>query len=338
MAITAAGGAFAQPAITGDSAVQLYGRLDLSVNSVRVQRAGTTNTLSSDTSMWGMRGTEQLGDGMLAYFKLESGISADNGNFASATPFNRESYVGIGSPKMGYLELGEHWAPGIWLTVRVDPFNRVQMGASETLLQGAGNRGYNITQPNSAQYITPDMAGFRGRLLYQFGEGAPTRNRAVALDYTRGPLYIGAMYDVAEVSAATVGLTGIPVRSKTSAVGALYSFPVVRVSAYVQQNHVDGLKSARGWLVGASVPAGTGEIKASYVRTNNPGFEASQVAVGYNYFLSKRTTLYTTMAKISNEKGAKFALWPATQDMSAAAKPTAGADTSGVQVGIRHTF
>lgn len=339
MAITAAGGAFAQPVLTGDSAVQLYGRLDASVNSVKVQRAGTSNTLTSDTSIWGVRGTEQLGGGMLAYFKLEAGISVDTGLFTSpTTPFNRESYVGIGSPRTGYLELGEHWAPGIWLTIRTDPFSRVTMGASETLLQGVANRGYNVTQPNSAQYITPDLAGFRGRVLYQFGENTPARNRAVALDYNGGPLYVGAMYDVAEVTAATVGLAGKPVRSKTTALGATYSLPVVRISAYAQQNRVDGLKSAHGWLLGAVVPAGPGEIKVSYVRATSPGLVASQMAVGYNYFLSKRTQLYTTVARINNEGTAKFALWPATQDMSAAAKPTAGADTSGFQVGIRHSF
>ena len=109
------------------SSVTLYGRLD---ENVTYQDPGKNAAASSGGrlgkgvtklndggvngiggSRWGMRGSEDLGDGLRAYFVLESSISGDTGVGGGATLsgsgfFNRQSYVAIGSKTLGDIRLG----------------------------------------------------------------------------------------------------------------------------------------------------------------------------------------------------------------------------------------
>jgi hypothetical protein len=66
---------------------------------------------------------------------------------------------------------------------------------------------------------------------------------------------------------------------------------------------------------GIAVPVGAGTIKASYARHDlkDSDNDFNKIAVGYHHNLSKRTTVYTTYARVSN-KGAVLqpASWPTT--------------------------
>jgi len=105
----------------------------------------------------------------------------------------------------------------------------------------------------------------------------------------------------------------------------------------------------KGWLIGASVPVGPGEIRASYSREKMDvaGFEprASQWAVGYVHNLSKRTAVYATYARISNRGGAGLAISASLPQSTAigGANGAAGGgvtngNSSGFDLGIRHSF
>ena len=115
---------------SAQSSVTLYGRLDQNVTNVdpgsKGKAGNSSNTNAGDSvtkindgsvnglgaSRFGMRGVEDLGDGLKAYFKLESGISVDNGVDGGATQtssnsmFNREAYVGLGSTTWGDIRFG----------------------------------------------------------------------------------------------------------------------------------------------------------------------------------------------------------------------------------------
>jgi predicted porin len=246
----------------------------------------------------------------------------------------------VGHVRYGYVELGSHWNPAIWLTGRVDPFGRQQMGAIEAILQGTAVRGFLPAMPNSVAYVTPDVGGFRGRAVVQAAEGVVAAgNRALSLDYVNERLYVGLLYDYAQVTGASLGRPGTPaLRSKTTAIGATYRFQPVKVHGYVQHNQVEGLPAVNGYMLGASVPIGAGELRASIVKTSNPSATATQVAIGYIHSLSKRTQIYTTAARIENRGLARFALWPSSADRGAANAPLAGQQATGVQFGIRHFF
>ena len=319
------------------SSVQIYGRIDLSVNSTSFAGGGSRRSLSSDTSLFGFRGTEDLGGGLSAYFKMESGFNADTG--ANANPavfFNRETYVGLGHKQYGSLQLGAQWTPAIWLTGRNDPFQRGQMGAQLTVLQGPAARGYAIQYPNAIQYISPNFGGLQARAMVQLREGTAAANRAFSVDYTQQNFSIGVAYDSSELGGAPLGLPATTnVRSDNLGIGGNYNFGVAKAFAYVQNNRVSGLPNVTGYMVGAAVPVGQGEFRATYSHTDNPGREARLFAVGYNHFLSKRTQVYATVAEVRNDGAARFGLFPSSTDGGV---PIAGQDVRGFQLGVRHVF
>jgi GBP family porin len=330
--------ATAQYAPTADPSLQIYGRLDASVNVQKYSgESGSRKAVSSDTSLIGFRATEQLGNGRAAYFKMESGLSVDKGTQASPAAFwNREVFVGLSDASLGAVELGTHWTPAIWLAGKVDPFVRSQLGAQFTLLQGTGVRGYAVQFANSVAYVSPNLAGLQGRVMLQAPEGALGKNRALGLDYARDRLFVGLSYDDTEATGASVGqpLVGAT-RSKTLGVGATYRFDAAKLFGYVQQNRVANLSNVNGYLVGVAVPVGPGEFRASYAHTNRSNAQASLAAVGYNYFLSKRSLVYATVAQLDNSGTAAFGMWPSSQDFAA---PRGGQDIKGIQFGVRHTF
>jgi predicted porin len=326
---------------SSDQGVSIYGRLDASLNAVKYQgESGTRKALSSDTSLIGFRGVEDLGDGLRAYFKMEHGFALDTGAQSNATTFwNRETFVGLRSNTFGGIELGTHWDPFIYLNIKTDPFSRAQTGALLTLMQGTAVRGYVPLLNNTVLWGSPDWGGLVIRLQMAAPEGTGiNKNYAGAVDYTNGRFYMGFAFDDIQALRTTVGLTGAgTVRAKTYGLGTTYRFDAVKLSAYAQQNRTDDLENVTGYQLGATVPIGLGEIRTAWERSNQVGSSASLVSVGYLYNLSKRTFLYTTAAKLTNGSTTKFAMYPTSQDF-AAMPPKLGQDLTGFQVGMRHIF
>jgi len=201
------------------SSVTLYGLLDASVNfqkfsATATRAASSGRSLSSDTSRFGLRGSEDLGGGMRAYFKMESGFNIDTGTQSSPTAFwNRETLVGLSHPSWGSVQMGSQFTPSLWLTTKTDPFGRAGSGALFTLFQAggaAGPRGYAVQHNNAIQYLTPNLGGVVGRLLVATSEGvAPFGNPVSAsVEYGAGRLFIGAAYDRLNTAGAAAGQPG----------------------------------------------------------------------------------------------------------------------------------
>lgn len=331
--------AAAQYAPTSGSTVQIYGRLDGSVNAVKYAgESGTRETVSTDTSLIGFRGAEDLGGGMLAYFKLEHGFNIDNGAQTSPTTFwNRESIVGLRSASFGAVELGGHWSPFIFVSGKSDPFARAQTGAQLTLFGGEGVRGYTAFYTNSILYASPSIAGATLRVMHKLPEGAATgKNTAGSLEYAQGALYVGLAYEDAQIARTTVGLVGAgPVRSRTLGLGVTYQIDSVKLFGYGQSNRVDSLKTVNGLLAGATLAVGQGEFRVSAMTTRQDDAGATLYAVGYAHHLSKRTQVYGSLGRLENKPQARFGMWPMRAEFGS---PAAGQDLTGLGVGIRHLF
>ncbi|KAF1045263.1 MAG: hypothetical protein GAK38_03101 [Xylophilus sp.] len=82
--------------------------------------------------------------------------------------------MGLSDPRLGTLQLGSVWGPFLWPTSKSDAFGRAQLGALQTMTQGAPNRGYTLLLNNAVHYATPQFGGLLGRLYIQSGEGAST--------------------------------------------------------------------------------------------------------------------------------------------------------------------
>ena len=97
------------------SSMVLYGVLDAGVrNDSNVAKASTGaaqsltqfNNGALNTSRFGIRGTQDVADGIKANFKLESGLKPGNGASSNATNlFDRTASVGLQN-SLGSLDLG----------------------------------------------------------------------------------------------------------------------------------------------------------------------------------------------------------------------------------------
>ena len=91
------------------------------------------------------------------------------------------------------------------------------------------------------------------------------------------------------------------------------------------------------YSINGVVPIGQGEIHAGYDRskgqdnTTGTSNTISKFAVGYVYNLSKRTALYSNVARLSN--GSLSAV-----SVGSAPAPTLGGKSTGAEFGVRHIF
>ena len=95
-------GAFAGSAAAAD--VQLYGVVDegLIYTNTKVTDEKSVGNLGS---RWGLKGSEDLGNGYKVGFKLESGFEADSGTLQENRLFRREAGLTLYGP-FGSLGLG----------------------------------------------------------------------------------------------------------------------------------------------------------------------------------------------------------------------------------------
>ncbi len=105
----AAGAAHAETSVT------LYGIADVSIRYLSTS-AGSVGQDGSRVSMengaisnsrWGLRGSEDLGDGNRAFFRLENGFNMQNGRGSDPSKtFSRLAYIGLDGGNIGALTLG----------------------------------------------------------------------------------------------------------------------------------------------------------------------------------------------------------------------------------------
>lgn len=115
-------------------------------------------------SRWGLKGTEDLGNGLKVGFILESGFNADDGTQSvSGTMFNREASLNVMGP-FGQLSLGKIGA----ITQGTSSWGKVGAVSAFGTSYGAANVG-NATNvfaatvgvmDNTIAYQTPKFAGF----------------------------------------------------------------------------------------------------------------------------------------------------------------------------------
>lgn len=328
------GGAYAQSSVT------LFGVIDEAARYVKNGDLKIKSLASGgiNTSRLGVRGVEDLGDGLKAGFWLETGLNADSGTQSDSTRFwNRRSTVSL-MGNFGELRLGRDFTPTYTGYSDYDPFGDNGVAASSKFDSSLGTaRDTGTRADNQIAYFLPsNLGGVYGRASVAAGEGTAGRKYyGGRIGYAAGPVDVSVSYGQTTV----VPLLGED-KFKTADVGASYDFGVVKAMGYYTQSKFAGQKIA-SYSLGAIVPVGVGQIKAAYTHANASGTnaagvnvdanDANQFALGYIYNLSKRTAVYGTGAYVKNKGNATFAV---------ASAPTlvAGGKSTGLEVGLRHAF
>lgn len=336
-----------------------YGKVDLAFDTVRfssvsARPAQTVRYLSNDISFWGLMGSEALGAGTRAYFKLESGFNMDTGTNSggSARLFDREAYVGYGA-SWGSVQFGSQFAPSLFLQLKSDPYGRHGNGTGVTLTQQMpGNvRGFNgvATLDNAIQYLSPIVGNVSVRILHALSEKTVAPKdlgefTGASVEYATGPMFVGIAYEDQTLAGIVPGTTR---SNKTFTAGLTYDWKVLKLFSYLMKNRLDGAGDVNAYQVGMNYPWGASTIKATYTTRkidNVSGGSADTFALGYYYFLSKRTTVYTSLARMNNGAGTNLGLWPSMKSYSppvaagGAGLPLGGQDLGSLELGMRHTF
>ncbi len=350
--LAASGAAMAQSSVT------LFGVMDAAVTRINSEGGGHVTGLTSggnSTSRLGFRGTEDLGGGLAASFWLEGQLGTDDGT-ASGLNFTRRSTVSL-SGGFGEVRLGRDYTPAFWNVTIFDPFGTRGVGSAlNTNAVGANP----VRNSNSIGYFLPaTLGGFYGQAQYAFGEQNSTvRNDKAGnslgfrVGFANGPLNVAlALQDSKQI----VGGSNVLPTSQGSDLrevnmGASYNLGVVKPMIYYGTSDVRGGTVNRGntrfntLLLGVTAPLGAGELRASIAHYDLKDSEndANKFAIGYGYNLSKRTQLYATVARVSNKGNARYSVGygggtAGVQGITNTA-PRAGGDSTGLDIGVRHSF
>ena len=331
------------------SNVTLFGVIDEAARYVKNGDLKMKSLASGgiNTSRLGVRGTEDLGDGLKAGFWLETGLNADSGSQSDTTRFwNRRSTVSL-LGNFGEVRLGRDFTPTYTGYTDYDVFGDNGIAASSKFESALGvsrdgntsttSTGQGTRADNQIAYLTPgNLGGFYGRASVASGEGTTGKKYyGGRAGYAAGPLDVSASY-----GQYTVAPLAGDDKFKIADFGASYDFGVVKAMGYYTQSKFAAQKIA-SYSIGAVAPLGLGLVKAAYTHANASGTnaagvsvnadDADQFAVGYIYNLSKRTAVYGTAAYVKNKGAATFAV---------ASTPTmvAGGKSTGAEVGLRHSF
>jgi len=257
--------AVAAPAAYADG-VELYGSADAAVATVSASlsadgsfpstlalRGGVSKTAATSTltalvsggisgSRWGIKGAENIGDGLKAIFTLESPIQLNTGNVSSGAQsvsdgssvanggssmngqlFGRTAWVGLSDEQLGRIQFGRNYSPIYDIYTEYDPVQYATLfsplGNSSTV-GGGGGVTENARQDNSIKYLGKS-GNINYTLMYKFGNYAGLSNAGSVtsgqLGYTGQNFAVQAAYTQ---SVDTIGLNSGGITAGSTVVAA----------------------------------------------------------------------------------------------------------------------
>ena len=191
-------------------------------------------------SRFGLRGSEDLGNGMKVGFVLESGIKSDSGELdQGGRLFGREAHINL-TGDFGYLAFGLQPVFGSTLGQHglfraIDP-----LFANYTEAFGSGHASASMWTrvDNAISYVTPNWAGFNFYGMYSFendstktyernadeGSSGVDRYAALAARYQQGALEMVAVYDTTMYGNDRAAATKYDDNGQTFTFGGNYTF------------------------------------------------------------------------------------------------------------------
>jgi predicted porin len=280
--------------------VTLHGLLDLAVAQSKpaggVRSRGVESGLMT-TSYIGLRGSEDLGGGLAAQFRLEHFLRADTGaagRFAGDGFWSRTASVGLASRDWGSVSLGRNTTPLFVATLLFNPFGD-SFGFSPAIRHHytSGTVSGDSAWNDSILYASPSFGGLRfGAIVAANDEGAAGgRNWGFNLGYANGPFAASLVLQDVEKDGA---LGAVPDTRTVQLAGSWQLGKAAKL--FAQLSRVDNRSTGNEFdLVGlgASVPLGAGSVLAYWGRISpETGARRSTLSLGYDHFLSKRTDVY----------------------------------------------
>ncbi|MGH8851273.1 MAG: porin [Casimicrobiaceae bacterium] len=359
--------------------VTLYGRANMDLEFVKASGNGavdgsttTVTRVSSNSSRFGLRGTESLGGGLTAFFQVENSVSWD-GN--GGTIAGRETFVGL-QGSYGQIWLGRSLSPYDDVTpifaagpynYNTGLFNNSSLWANNSnAIGGEHIGGYDDRYSNSIRWNSPTWSGFTAEVQVASQENTGhSWVFAPGIFYNNGPIQAGLVYtrhdkircyNAAGTSYAVCGATpfaGFAAKDDAITVAGSYDFGWARIALmyeYLKYETPTGSLKRPMWGVSGTIPLGGGLIYTYYGKAENGKGDASDsetrinsllhgdqtgaqnFEIGYRYNLSKRTSVNAGYVIIKNQARANY-----TFNVNGYAVAPGG-DPQGIVFGIIHNF
>jgi predicted porin len=357
--------------------VTLYGRAYATFESVKADGGplaplGSRSRVTDQSSFFGIRGTEDLGGGLKAFFQLESVFRLDSN---TSTFANRNSGVGL-QGDFGSVLLGRWDTPFKVSTIAIDPFGDLTLGGLTGVLSDRGN--FDRREQNVVQYWSPNLGGFQARASYAVNEGKTATTNPSGLSfsgtYTQGPFYVGYTWErhkdqfKAYNGASIVVTGGVPAlvagpstggaftvagaREKGQAIFGSFTIGPVKLGAmtqyFIKDNPLSGpagrKNGSEAQMFSAVYTIGKSQILFSHQRAKDGTFltvgnaarpadaKSTSNNFGYQYNFTRRTFALAQYTQVKNNS--------LGQADFGADKLGVGADQDpkGFSFGLRHLF
>jgi predicted porin len=332
--------AFAAPAMAQN--VSVYGVIDTGIqayDSGSASASQVTKTVDGalSTSRLGFTGSEDLGGGMKASFKLEARLNPAAGTNNSTNFFNRGANVTL-SGGFGAITLGMNDTSGTQ-DIDASVSQAGNLGLRPNLIvTGTGNGELGSDVTDVIRYATPTFNGFSAELGYTANANTAETDAGTAITdilvkYANGPLTV--LYGTSSQAATTAAA-----EKDFRAIGVAYDAGFASFGFTTSSADVASLTTrVKTNVFSAKMPMGNGltlhGVLANAKETTTVGGKGNGYTVALTKALSKRTTLYGAYTSSSADTAAMFSM-SGTGNLTVTG--TDGLDMSSATFGISHSF
>ncbi len=356
------------------SNVTIYGQLQPSYDFMTVKapaKSGLSSqpaldedytNMNDNASRIGFKGSEDLGNGLQAIFKLESYFNIVDGNGFDGS---RDAYVGL-KGDFGSVMFGKIDTTYKTISSKYDAFgdtigdyNSI-MGMAPSVVDGWGGNYFaadaNNRDSKTVKYVSPCMNGIKVMANYTLDGSADETTKAwgVGATYDNGPLNVLAAYEKQS------NVNGDDDQeAKFWKVGASYQIDAIKLKALYEKAErptfgspwADGDADRNAFFLGADFALnGNTTLMASYINAGD--FEGKEESgakawnLGVNYKLSKRTSIQGIYSYLKNDVNGAYtndagygaygeSVWSVGSE---AVELQEGGKISGFSVRLQHKF
>jgi predicted porin len=325
----AATGAFAQ------SSVQIDGLMDTGYQSIDYKgtRASGIGSNGSGTSALNIRGTEDLGGGLKADFRVETNWNTVSNNANKATPqyfgngelrvgvaggFGRVDLGAVNYNTLGSFTTGQPFGTAIGSGFRAVTWNDTQGVEASLVANAPSAAGSQVRAENSVKYSSPSFSGLNAT-LYKSNKQTKASSAAfsstlgaydqvgtqeLGVNYANGP--IAASFSSLKQDSTQIGT--LVTKSTVNTLGANYTMGDAKFFVLNQNTKfttpADPIKLDY-WAVSGTYTMGAVTLMASagQLKEKESGEKSKLAALGADYALSKRTAVYARYESINDKIG-----------------------------------
>ena len=278
-------------AASNAAAVQVYGKANVSLNHTDASNSDTLK-LNSNASRIGVKGSYEVSEGLKAIYKFEYETFIDDGDDGSGDEFKqRNIYAGF-QGGFGTIIAGKHDTPTKLAQGKIDLFNDLPNADIKNVIQGE-NRVSNIVM-----YSTPKTNGLKATVAFVPGDdtGGGEDGISSAVSYQSGDLSVTLAYDDGTAIDSSV--------ETLTRLAAEYKVGNAKFGALFQQAD-EGANDEDGYILSSSYKLANGVIlKGQYGESDDEATEKTQIAVGADYKLNKKSKLFAYYSDIEAETNA----------------------------------